>query len=504
MVDANLRNTTEMLSKDERTFLIELAKFKSASFKILEDSLKWEYARVSRNALWLENKSIVKITKKKIEKYILTKLGEDALINKLPERKLFEYLKQHNNASIKDVESIIKGNELNIAIGALKKLSIIDVEKKDTLHLVLLSSDDRKIKSIEEIIEEVKKGRGVDEERIKPVLGRLVEKSIDEEYIVEITDFGLKIFEIIKNEEPEDTIELLSSDILKSGLWKGRKFKRYDINAPVPPLSIGRKHPLIYVMNMVMDAFIAMGFEETEGPWIETAFWVMDSMFIPQDHPARDVQDTFYLNKKGKLPEEVLVKKVKMVQENGADTGSLGYQYEWDPEVAKSLLMRTHTTSTTFRNLYKGINNPSKFFYIGRVFRNENLDKTHLAEFHQIEGVVLGDGLNLRSLMGYMKEFYNLLGIKNLKFKPTYNPYTEPSMEVFYYHQHFKKWFEIANSGIFRPEALRPYNVNVPVLGWGLALERLAMILYDVHDIREIFGNECKLEFINSYPYKEL
>ncbi|MGC8648643.1 MAG: phenylalanine--tRNA ligase subunit alpha [Candidatus Micrarchaeia archaeon] len=504
MSDVNLKNIAEMLSKDERLLLVELAKFKNANFKSLEESLNWEYARVSRNSLWLENKAIAKINKKKEEKYVLTKLGEEALVNKLPERKLFDYLLNHNNASIKDVESIIKGNELNIAIGSLKKLSLLNTEKQNLLYLSLLSKDDKKIRNIEEIIEKIKRGQHVNEEEVIPLLGRLVEKITEEEYELAITDLGVKIFEIIKNENLKDTIELLSSDIIRDQSWKNKKFKRYDITSPVPPFIIGRKHPLIYVMNMVMDAFIAMGFKETEGPWIETSFWNMDSMFIPQDHPARDIQDTFYLNKKGKLPEKSVVEKVRAAQENGGDTGSIGYQYLWNPEIAKEILMRTQTTSTTFRNLYRGVANPSKLFYIGRVFRNENIDKTHLPEFHQIEGVVVGDGLNLRNLMGYLKEFYELLGIKNLKFKPTYNPYTEPSMEIFYYHQHFKKWFEIGNSGIFRPEALKPYNIDKPVLGWGLALERLAMILYNVNDIREILGNECKLEFIQSYQYREL
>jgi phenylalanyl-tRNA synthetase alpha chain len=504
MVDVDLKNIAEMLSKDERLLLIELSKFKNANFKTLEKSLNWEYARVSRNSLWLENKALAKINKKKEEKYVLTKLGEEALVNKLPERKLFDYLLNHDNASIKEVESIMKGNELNIAIGSLKKLSLLDTEKKNILYLRLTSKDDKKIKNIEELLEKIKKGRSTNEKEVIPFLGRLIEKNIEEDYELVITDLGIKIFEIIKNENLEDTIELLSPDIIKNQTWKNKKFKRYDITSPVPPFVIGRKHPLIYVMNMVMDAFIAMGFRETEGPWIETSFWNMDSMFIPQDHPARDIQDTFYLMKKGKLPEKSLVKKVKIVQENGGDTGSIGYQYLWNPEIAKEILLRTQTTSTTFRNLYKGVANPSKLFYIGRVFRNENIDKTHLPEFHQIEGVVVGDNLNLRNLMGYLKEFYELLGIKNLKFKPTYNPYTEPSMEIFYYHQHFKKWLEIGNSGIFRPEALKPYNIDKPVLGWGLALERLAMILYNVNDIREILGNECKLEFIQSYQYKEL
>ncbi|MCL5433785.1 MAG: phenylalanine--tRNA ligase subunit alpha [Candidatus Marsarchaeota archaeon] len=508
MQNININNISEMLSKDERILLIELAKNKTTNFTTLENNLKWEYAKISRNVLWLENKQIVKIFTKKTESYVLTKRGEEVITKGLPERRLFDYLLKNKNISLKSVGDIgLNEAECNIAIGILKKYNIINIENNMGAILIKLkSSDDSRIKAIEKLINLIKDNIKIDENKVKEVkevLNRLVEKKIIDDKEIVMTDIGKKVYQIIKSENI-DTIEIITSEILKNNSWKYKKFRKYDIKAPVPPMQLGRYHPLVNVMNMVMDAFIAMGFEEMEGPWVETAFWDMDSMFIPQDHPARDVQDTFYLNKYGKLPNAELVKKVKEIQENGYDTGSVGYQNKWDEETAKELLLRTHSTPSTFKSLYKGVNNPTKMFSIGRVFRNENLDKTHLAEFHQIEGFVLADDLNLRNLMGYLKEFYSLLGIKNIKFKPTYNPYTEPSMEVLYYHTHFKKWVEIANSGIFRPEALRPYNINANVLGWGLALERLAMIIYDIKDIREILGHECKIDFIQNYHYPKL
>ncbi|NXM50103.1 SYFA ligase, partial [Gymnorhina tibicen] len=94
---------------------------------------------------------------------------------------------------------------------------------------------------------------------------------------------------------------------------------------------------------------------------------------------------------------------------------------------------------------------PAKYFSIDRVFRNETLDATHLAEFHQVEGVVADRGLTLGHLMGTLRQFFTKLGISQLRFKPAYNPYTEPSMEVFSYHEGLKKWVEVGNSGVFRP-----------------------------------------------------
>lgn len=117
---------------------------------------------------------------------------------------------------------------------------------------------------------------------------------------------------------------------------------------------------------------------------------------------------------------------------------------------------------------------PIKYFSIDRVFRNETLDATHLAEFHQVEGVIADYNLTLGDLIGILYEFFNKLGITQLQFKPAYNPYTEPSMEIFCFHNGLGKWIEIGNSGMFRPEMLLPMNLplDVNVIAWGLSLER--------------------------------
>ena len=175
------------------------------------------------------------------------------------------------------------------------------------------------------------------------------------------------------------------------------------------------------------------------------------------------------------------LEKVKRVHSKGG-FGSQGYGYEWKIEEAKKNLLRTHTTAVSARMLYKlaqdyqntGFFQPKKYFSIDRVFRNETLDATHLAEFHQIEGVVADRGLTLGDLLGVINAFFEKLGIKKLRFKPAYNPYTEPSMEIFSYHEGLKKWVEIGNSGVFRPEMLLPMGLpnDVSVIAWGLSLER--------------------------------
>lgn len=141
-----------------------------------------------------------------------------------------------------------------------------------------------------------------------------------------------------------------------------------------------------------------------------------------------------------------------------------------------------------------------KYFSIDRVFRNEALDATHLAEFHQIEGVIADRNIGLTHLLGLMKEFYAKIGITKLKYKPAYNPYTEPSLEIFGFHPTLKRWVEIGNSGVFRPEMLRPYGLpeDVNVLGWGLSLERPTMIYYNIQNIRDLFGHKVEITDIKN------
>ena len=243
-----------------------------------------------------------------------------------------------------------------------------------------------------------------------------------------------------------------------------------------------------------------MGFQEMEGPWVESAFWCMDSMWIPQDHPARDVQDTFFLGMKGDLPDTKLVKKVKEAHETGAGTGSTGHGGAWSEDVARELILRTHTTATTFRMFgLEKLNHDCKYFYVGNNFRNETIDATHLPEFWQAEGFIMGANLTLADLMGFVKEFYAKLGITRIRFKPTYNPYTEPSMEAHYYDEQKGKWYALINSGIFRPESLAPFGITKSVIAWGMGASRIAAILNDKRNLKELVGATCDFGWIGEH-----
>ncbi|GJM86934.1 hypothetical protein PR202_ga02838 [Eleusine coracana subsp. coracana] len=237
------------------------------------------------------------------------------------------------------------------------------------------------------------------------------------------------------------------------------------------------------------------------------SFWNFDALFQPQQHPARDSHDTFFLTAPATtkdLPEEYL-EKVKQIHQSGGH-GSKGYGYDWKRDEAEKNLLRTHTTAVSTRMLYKLANEkpfaPKKYYSIDRVFRNEAVDRTHLAEFHQIEGLICDYGLTLGDLIGVLEDFFASLGMSKLRFKPAYNPYTEPSMEIFSYHEGLKKWVEVGNSGMFRPEMLLPMGLpeGVNVIAWGLSLERPTMILYGIDNIRDLFGPKVDFNLIKNSP----
>lgn len=507
---SNLRKIIDMLSHDEQILIRELSESQMYTFQALANRLNWDYVRVSRNASWLSNKELVKADETHKDELSLTEKGKPYIDKGLPERQLFDYLTKNARIPISHISYALNlsDDEVKAAIGMLKMQGMLKIEKRDRDPEVYLSNiDSSALENYENALLSVHQNTSamIDKSLLKDLTKRkLVEKQSKTITELILTPLGKQVRELVNTEELEDLIETLDHGTLEKELWRNKRFKKYDIKSPVPSIAGGRVHPLKYVMELVRDTFVAMGFREVEGPWVETAFWNMDSMFIPQDHPAREVQDTFYLDEKGCLPSQNIIDNVRNVHETGWDTGSQGYQYKWDPEIARQLLLRTHTTAVSYRTFYSGIDKPAKIFSIGRVFRNETPDKLHLPEFHQIEGFVIADGLSLKNLIGYLSEFYKLMGIERVKFKPTYNPYTEPSMEAYCYYSPLGKWVEMGNSGIFRPEAVRPYDIKENVIAWGLALERLAAVLYNIKDIREILGHTCDLKFVQKYPYKEI
>ena len=278
-------------------------------------------------------------------------------------------------------------------------------------------------------------------------------------------------------------VNLLTRDMLLTGSWKHALFRKYDVSAPVEVPSPAKRHPISLLRGIVGRIFMQMGFEEMRGPEMQSSFWNFDALFQPQDHPARDLADTFYL--KGSLPlpnDERLVARVKKTHEKF-------WGGQWMEENAQKGVLRTHTTAVSANYLYSHCKDkqPKKYFCVGKVFRNEATDYKHLAEFFQVEGIIAWEGATLRDLLGCLKEFYGKLGFDRIRFQPSYFPYTEPSLEISVYFEKKKQWLELGGAGILRPEVSIPLCDRYPVLAWGLSLERPLMLLHDMDDIRDFY-----------------
>lgn len=294
----------------------------------------------------------------------------------------------------------------------------------------------------------------------------------------------------------------LTPEMIKTGSWKTKQFKPYNFDALGQRPASGHLHPLLKVRTYFRQIFLEMGFSEMPtNNYVESSFWNFDALFQPQQHPARDTHDTFFISKPPETTDIPLnyLEKIRAVH-------SKSYKYDWQEYEARKNILRTHTTAVSARILYnlaqQTVFTPVKYFSIDRVFRNETLDATHLAEFHQVEGLVADYNITLGNLMGYIEEFFAKYGLSKIRFKPAYNPYTEPSMEIFAYHEGLKKSIEIGNSGMFRPEVLLPMGLpaGVSVIAWGLSLERPTMIKYGISNIRELFGHKVDLQKIYDNP----
>ncbi|MFB6168125.1 MAG: phenylalanine--tRNA ligase subunit alpha [Haloferacaceae archaeon] len=337
-----------------------------------------------------------------------------------------------------------------------------------------------------------------------PTLDRLVERGLvarDESTVRSLTLTDDGVTALMEGVETAETVDRLTPDLLTSGEWRDVEFGAYDVEADAPAVEGGRVHILRQTAERVKEVLVGMGFEEMEGPHADAEFWINDCLFMPQDHPARTHWDQFALDvpPADDLPAD-LVERVASAHREGVGEDGDGYHSPWTEAVAREVDLRGHTTSLSMRHLsghaVGELEPPQRFFSVEKVYRNDTLDPTHLLEFFQIEGWVMAENLSARDLMGTFEEFYRQFGIEDLEFKPHYNPYTEPSFELFGRHPETGDLIEIGNSGLFRDEVLRPLGVDCDVMAWGLALERLLMLIYGFDDIRDVHGTLCDLDLL--------
>jgi len=409
----------------------------------------------------------------------LTEEGRAYLEKGLPERRLVQALGK-KAAALKDVfeKAGLSQAEQGIALMWAKKNGWLKLEGGKASVLADKASD------VESALKDLAAGKSVKD--LSLLLQRKLARDTSEKTVfVSATAAGKTA---LKSDDA--VISGLTAEMLKSGSWKGKSFRPYDLKTVVAPVIAGRKHPYQEFLQKMRDKLVGLGFREVDGSLVETEFWNMDSLFMAQDHPARDLHDVFYIehDQGGVLSPDDLVQKVKKAHEEGLE-GSKGWRYSWNPMVSARLIARSHDTGISSRELFHSKEFPDRVFFIARVFRPDEIDWKHFIEFSQLGGYVAGN-IQFSDLLGQLKTFaQEVFQAEDVKFVPSYFPFTEPSVEL-YAKIPGRGWAEVGGAGMFRPEMLSALGVNVPVVAWGLGIDRLAMVSMGITDIRELFSHD--------------
>ena len=489
------QNIIESLNPDERLILPYL---KEASLKKICEKANIDETRTLRALQFLSNKQIVKLKAEEKSIIDLDDNGIHYLKTGLPERKLLNVIAEKSSLSLEEAkqQSKLSDNEFKAALGVLKDKAMIEL-KQGKLILTARKEEIAK-KSLEEqfleilpiSINELKPEQKLALDNLKS-RKKIIEIKEEKNVFIELTDLGKQISKEDLS-KTQNLIESLTSEMLKTGSWKNKKFRRYDVTSPVPNIFGGKRHFVNQAIDAGRKIWTELGFKEMTGDLIVSGFWNFDALFTAQDHPVREMQDSFFLNEKSNLPDKKIADSVKQSHETGI-AGSTGWQYPWKKEEAEKTLLRTHTTclsSQTLAKLKDLKNKTGKFFAIGKCFRNETLDWKHAFEFNQTEGIVIDKNANFCDLFGYLREFFAKMGFPKLRFRPSFFPYTEPSMEIDVYHEEKKQWLELGGAGILRPEVVVPLlGEYIPVLAWGPGFDRILMDYYNIKDLRELYEN---------------
>jgi len=439
----------------------------------------------------LGQKGLVKLLAEEEDYLVLTDEGRRYAEEGLPERRVMKrVLDLGGQLALQEVKRVvgISDEELKIALGWIRRKGLGEV--------IVLNG------------ERVIKARGVlPEDPVEEVLRRLASegkirvKNVPQEVLSELrtrklvsivqqrrrfaalTDSG---FEALSRAQRIKVVGALTADLIKSGEWKSVYLKPYDVSAEPPRVYPARKHFYAEFLDRVRRILVEMGFVEAEGPYVEMEFWNFDVLFQAQDHPAREIHDCFVLLEPsmGRLPHKELVEAVKRVHETK-------WGYSWSEERASRLILRSHTTAVSARFLAKRPKPPVKMFCISKVFRPDIIDATHFIEFTQVDGIYGDRGVNLRTLLGVLQDFVRRLGFERVRFRPSYFPFTEPSVEGSVYHPQLG-WIECLGAGMFRPEVLESLGIDYPVAAWGIGIDRLAMALLKISDIRELYSRDLR------------
>ncbi len=461
---------------------------------------------------WLSGKQLLAETSRTPHTYFeLTDFGRSVAKNGLAEERIINYVKENGAKTLPEIATAlaIENKDVGSAFGTLSKEGVLkmnaekkaeytgaELPKRIALTKSLIekasASENSQLDAANLSKEEIEtmagltKKRGVSETPFKTIERETVAYKLTEAFN-QVVD-ALKQAGITGNEIGEVTPGMLSS-----GEWKKGVFRGYNISIPPARIIPGRTNPYVQFLESVKDKLCSLGFQEFDGPLVETEFWNGDALFMPQFHAARDIHDVYRIKNPthAKFIEEPYLSNVAQVHKNGGNTGSRGWNYEFDHEFTKRLVMRSQGTVLSAHQLHKA-EIPGKYFGIARCFRYDKVDATHLSDFYQTEGIVLGEDVNLRTLLGFLRMFaVEIAGATEVKYVPGYFPFTEPSIEVHIKHPKLG-WFELGGSGIFRPEVTKAMGIDVPVAAWGIGIDRMALMALGLNDLRELFSEDIE------------
>ncbi|MGQ9506720.1 MAG: phenylalanine--tRNA ligase subunit alpha [Candidatus Bathycorpusculaceae bacterium] len=487
------------LREQECKVLLSLKKLdgKASIEQIMAES-KLSDAAVMRAALALQERKLLKIHE---EKQTVVKLNEEGKFHAergLPERRLINALEELGRKAL--IEKVVEKANLEkhfipIALGWIQKKHWATLDTKmNTLQMLEKpreGDEERLLKLLSKKGQETIGNLSPELQKAVQILKRrkLLETEEKAKRIIALEELGWKA--IKKGVKVAAEITQLTPELIISGKWRKIKLQKYNIEAPVAKTWPGKKHPYLQFLDEVKEKLVTLGFKEMTGPTVETSFFNFDALYTPQDHPAREIFGIYFVKspKYGRINAgRRILENVKETHENGWKTGSTGWRYCYSIKEARRLILRGHGTCLSARTLLsKDLEIPGRYFSIVRCYRPEVVDKTHLTEFNQVEGIVVDEDLTLRDLLGVLEKFaIEIAGADEVKFRPDYFPFTEPSVELSAYKKGYR-WIEFGGSGIFRPEVTLPLGIEVPVIAWGLGIDRLFMMKAGIDDIRQIF-----------------
>jgi phenylalanyl-tRNA synthetase alpha chain len=510
----DIQNVIKNLHPLEIRILLFYQKDDELTIEKVEKDLDFKSGNGNQALSWLAGKNLVNELRREMAVlFELTELGREWKEKGSPQERIIELVRiQNGNLKLPEIAQMLKieNKDIGSAFGSLSKLGVLSMDNNKNVVMQLNEdqlTDGQAAEYFTTLRGLLQKDGLIAESSLTPpekkVMAGIAKKrgsadapfrQIDHETVVfTLTGLAAQAADALRTAGISGgEIGLLTQAMLEDGSWKGRNFRSYNIKTPPVRLRPGRSNPYAKFLENVKDKLVSLGFEEFDGPLVETEFWNSDALFMPQFHSARDIHDVYSIaGGKAKNIDEPWLSNVASAHENGGATGSRGWNYSFDREFTKRLILRSQGTVLSAKTLPQA-KIPGKYFGIVRCFRYDHVDATHLPDFYQTEGIVLGEDVNLRTLLGMLEMFAReVAGAKEIKYVPGYFPFTEPSVEVHVKHP-VLGWFELGGSGIFRPEVTESLGVHVPVAAWGIGIDRMALMALGLNDLRELFSHDIE------------